>query len=450
MDLADQISEHVAKNGFNGHDPVDPINVAVASGNGAAKSAFAGMMNNWIQSTRPMSRVTVTANTGLQLRTKTWPQIQKWTNLSITRNWFDVGAEFVRAKDDPYQWFTMAHTWNMANTTASAGQHAREASSVFIVDEASGVPEAILDEMDGGLTDGEPFMILLGNCTNRGSRLFKAVFGSMKKYFISMSVDTRKCRYTNKRQIEQWAETKGVDSDWFKAHVKGEAPSADDMQLIDNVRVAAARKRQVKDPTAPLVMGLDFARGGKDSNYVAWRQGRNGKPHPVRRIPGDKTRDTTLMVDLCAREIDEKKPDAVCGDSGSMGGPIMDQLRKRFPRIPVIDVVFGGAAPDERHLNMRAYIWDECRLWLAGGAIEDSEELELDLTGPHAWETGSSKLQLESKEDMEERGLASPDWGDAFCTTFAYRGQPRRPEAQKKVTPMPHRRGQPGRGWMRR
>ena len=452
LDLADEISNHIAKNGFNGHDPVDPIYVAVSSGNGAAKSAFAGMLNNFIMSTRPGSRVTVFANTGNQLRTKTWPQIQKWTNLSITKDWFDIGAEYMRAKEDPYEWFAAAHTWNIANPTASAGQHARTASSVFIGDEASGLPEIILGEMGGGLTDGEPFMILLGNCTNRGSRLFRATFGDLKKFYIHRSIDTRKCKYTNKKQIEQWRLEKGEDSDWFKAHVKGEAPNADDLQLIDNDRVQQARRRDVKDPTAPLIMGLDFARGGKDNNWITYRQGRDGKPHPSRKINGDKTRDTTLMVDLVAREIEEKKPDAVCGDSGAMGGPIMDQLRKRFKAIPVIDVIFGGAAPDEKYLNMRAYIWDQCRLWLMGGSIDDDEQLELDLTGPHAWENDRSRLQLESKEDMEERGLASPDRGDSFCCTFAYHGMPRKPIDNKRngrpAFRPTERRG--GRGWMRR
>lgn len=447
-DLAEEISEHVIKNSFNGHDPVDPIYVSVASGNGAAKSAFAGMINNWIMSTRPHSRVTVTANTGTQLRTKTWPEIQKWTNISITASWFDVGAEYVRAKEDPYRWFAFAHTWNMANTTASAGQHAREASSVFLVDEASGVPELILAEMDGGLTDGEPFMILLGNCTNRGSRLFRACFGNLKKFYINRSVDTRKCKYTNKKTIQHWIDTRGADSDWCKAHIYGEAPNADDMQLIDNARVQGARKRSVEDPTAPLIMGLDFARGGAADNRIAYRQGRNGKPFSSRRIPGAKTRDTTLMVDLIAREIDEKKPDAVTGDAGNMGGPIMDQLRKRFPAIPVIDVMFGAAAPDDHYGNMRIYIWDKCRLWLPGGCIEDDEQLELDLTGPHSYENATGKMMLESKEDMEERGLASPDWGDAFCTTFAYVGRPRKPNTPKPKIHLPSRQG--GRGWMRR
>lgn len=451
MDLADEISEAVKERAFNGHDPVDPVYIAVASGNGAAKSAFAGMFNSWIMSTRPESRVTVSANTGSQLRTKTWPEIDKWTQLALTSDWFERQTERIYHVDNKLKWFTTAHTWNMANTQASAGQHSRVGSSVFIIDESSHVPEPILLQMDGGMTDGEPFFLLLGNCTNRASRLFRAVFGNLKGKYIHRSIDTRKCRYTNKKQIAAWIEERGEDSDWVKAHIKGEAPNADDLQFIDNLRVQIARRRYIADPTAPLILGLDFARGGKASNRLAWRQGRNGKPYPSRRIPGDKTRDTTLMVTLISNEIDEKKPDAVCGDAGNMGGPIMDQLRKLHRRIPIIDVMFGGGAPDDRHGNMRSYIWDECRLWLPGGCIEDDEQLEIDLTGPHSYENVAGRLFLESKEDMEDRGLDSPDWGDAFCTTFAIKTDPRKPIALKKkpVIP-PHNRPKVERGWMRR
>lgn len=452
-DLADQISNHVAKNGFNGVDPVDPIYVSVASGNGAAKSAFAGMINSWILDTRPMSRVTVSANTGTQLRTKTWPEIDKWKALAITSDWFVRQDERIFHRDHKLKWITNAHTWNIGNTQASAGQHAREASSTFIIDEASHVPEAILEQMDGGLTDGEPFMILLGNCTNRMSRLFRACFGNLKKFYINMSIDTRKCRYTNKAQIAKWIEQRGADSDWCKAHIYGEAPNADDLQLIDSARVQAARKRPVPaqdTDTEPLILGLDFARGGNSDNRLVWRKGRDARSTKGRMVPGEKTRDTTLMVTLISNEINEKKPDAVAGDAGGLGGPIMDRLRQLFPDIPIIDVMFGGAAPDDRYADMRIYIWDEMRMWLAGGCIEDSEELEIELTGPQSYEDNKSKLRLESKDDLQERGLPDPHYADALSTTFCMKFRKR--ESKKSTmarASKPRPRGS-GRGWMRK
>ena len=452
-DLADEISNHVAKNGFNGVDPVEPIYVGVASGNGAAKSAFAGMACDWIMSTRPECRVTVSANTGTQLRTKTWPEIDKWNRLSITSDWFVRQDERIFHRDFKLTWQTTAHTWNIGNTQASAGQHARESSSVFLIDEASNVPEAVLEQMDGGLTDGEPFMILLGNCTNRMSRLFRCVFGDLKRFYINRSIDTRKCRYTNKAQIAKWAEQRGENSDWFKAHVKGEAPSADDLQLIDSQRVQEARKRPVppQDDSIPLIMGLDFARGGASDNEIAWRRGRDARSIPSRTIAGEKTRDTTLMVTLLGNEIREKKPDAVTGDAGAMGGPIMDRLRQLFPDLPIVDVMFGGGSPDDRLGNMRMYIWDQLRLWLPGGCIEDSEQLEVEMTGPQTYENMHSKQFLESKDDLQERGMPDPHKTDALATTFCQKFvKHERPKARQPAKRVVGRRQGSGRGWMRK
>ena len=51
-------------------------------------------------------------------------------------------------------------------------------------------------------------------------------------------------------------------------------------------------------------------------------------------------------------------------------------------------------------------------------------------TGPGYHYDKSDQLVLESKEDMERRGLASPDDGDALALTFAAAVPPKRPAYQ--------------------
>mgnify|MGYP006341716475 FL=1 len=60
------------------------------------------------------------------------------------------------------------------------------------------------------------------------------------------------------------------------------------------------------------------------------------------------------------------------------------------------------------------------RDWLAnGGAIDQSADLEMDLTGPGYYHDKQDRLLLESKEAMKKRGIDSPDDGDALALTFA-------------------------------
>jgi hypothetical protein len=72
--------------------------------------------------------------------------------------------------------------------------------------------------------------------------------------------------------------------------------------------------------------------------------------------------------------------------------------------------------------------------WLLHGAIETDVKMAADLAGPGYHINRSNLLVLESKADMQKRGQASPDDGDALALTFA---QPVAP-AEKKRTRRRH------------
>ena len=76
-----------------------PLMLARASGHGIGKSAFISMLINWGMSTCEDCKVVVTANTDNQLRTKTWPEIIKWSNLAITKEWFTCTATAMYSND---------------------------------------------------------------------------------------------------------------------------------------------------------------------------------------------------------------------------------------------------------------------------------------------------------------------------------------------------------------
>ena len=56
---------------------------------------------------------------------------------------------------------------------------------------------------------------------------------------------------------------------------------------------------------------------------------------------------------------------------------------------------------------------------LCGAIDPKDEELYQDIIGPETVPRLDGKIQLESKEDMKERGLPSPNKGDALMLTFA-------------------------------
>ena len=83
-------------------------------------------------------------------------------------------------------------------------------------------------------------------------------------------------------------------------------------------------------------------------------------------------------------------------------------------------VSFAEAADGDEYANKRAEMWSEVKKWLEEGGSIDDEGLADELTGPEAYINRKGKLQLESKDDMKKRGLASPNMADALALTFAF------------------------------
>jgi hypothetical protein len=161
-------------------------------------------------------------------------------------------------------------------------------------------------------------------------------------------------------------------------------------------------------------MAVDIARVGDDQTVIRYRAGRDGKVLPPVKW---RNKDTTYSANRIAGEIDLYKPAAVFIDGGGVGGGVIDQLKHRGYR--VTEVQFGAAATDsKKYANKRMEMWDAMREWLATGSIDKDLELEADLSGPEFFYDKHDRLVLESKEDMKERGLASPDNGDALAMTF--------------------------------
>jgi phage terminase large subunit len=125
-----------------------------------------------------------------------------------------------------------------------------------------------------------------------------------------------------------------------------------------------------------------------------------------------------------AEAFAQHSPGAIFVDEGGLGAGVVDRLRQLS--VPVTGVNFGGKA-DRTQMddgikvrNKRAEMWAFMRAWLKGGMIPDDHELAADLTGVEYGFDENQAIQLEKKEQMKKRGLASPDLADALALTFAY------------------------------
>jgi hypothetical protein len=419
-----------------------PFQLAVASGHGIGKSAFIGMLLNWGMSTCEDTKVVLTSNTERQLRTKTMPEVGAWFNRAINSHWWKVNAESIHSLQKKHErsWRADAIPWSENNTEAFAGLHNKKKRIILIFDEASAISDKVWDVAEGALTDEntEIIWIAFGNPTRNTGR-FKECFGRFKHRWIHKQIDSRTVEGTNKVQLNKWVEDYGEDSDFVKVRVRGMFPSASMKQFISLKDVDAGYGKKLKPEQynfAPKIIGVDPAWEGDDEFVIIMRQGL--KSEILRTIP--KNDNDMEMASLIANLEDEHKADAVIIDAGYGTG--IYSAGKTMGRKSWHIVWFSGASSKPGFLNKRAEMWGNIKQWLKeGGALPEDPQLHDELIGPETVARMDGKIQIESKEDMKQRGLASPNRADALGLTLAI------PISKKKETGTFVRRGN-GNRWM--
>jgi hypothetical protein len=407
-----------------GLNPRTAILEAIASGHGVGKSALVAWVILWATTTAVDTRGVVTANTETQLKTKTWAELAKWFRLFLYRDLFKLEATCLFAIEASRQktWRVDMVAWSERNPEAFAGLHNQGRRVFMIYDEASAIPDLIFETSEGFLTDEdtERLWLICGNPT-RASGRFREAFESQRWHVTQ--VDAREVSFTNKQQIAQWAEAYGDDSDFFRVRVKGVFPRVGSSEFIPSYLVNEARSRPAEAQAFdPCVMGCDIARFGDDETVIVIRKGRDARSIPATRLRGADTMTVAARIVEVAQAY---RCDAVFIDGTGVGGGVVDRCRQL--RLDVIDVNFGSRpavidplARAEKYANKRAEMWGALRAWLAVGAIEDVPELGAQLVGPTYGYNAQDAIQLERKDDMRRRGVASPDWADALALTFAW------------------------------
>lgn len=388
------------------------IQLSVASGHGIGKSALIAWLILFWMSTRPDCQVVVTANTGIQLETKTWRELAVWHKRSLNKHWFEYTATKFFSRHHPETWFSSAIPWNEQRSEAFAGTHAKDV--LYLFDEASAIADVIWEVSEGAMTTPSATWVAFGNPTRATGR-FRECFddGKFAHRWISRKVDSRNAKMADRKKIDEWEEDYGEDSDFFRIRVRGEFPRSASRQFIDSEIVKEALAR-VPVGEGPVVMGVDVARFGDNDTVILVRQGdRVWTPTSYNGL------DTQQVASVVAEKIKEHNPDAIFIDGVGVGGGVVDRLRALG--FEVADVNSGHRATDERsYTNLRAEMWAKIRDWLRrGGCIPEHDRLARELVAIEYDFDRRNRLMLERKDDMRRRGVMSPDFADALALTFA-------------------------------
>jgi hypothetical protein len=453
------IGKHVRQNKFALANGLPPAvwQSAYSSGRGPGKSALFGMAAHWHMSTRIGAPAIVTANTETQLRTKTFPEFATWFGAAVNSHWFVLESmkispapwlvELVKRLPeegglgiDPKYWAVTGQNWSEENPDAFAGAH-NPYGMMLLMDEASGIHSTVWNVAEGFFTEVNAyrFWLAASQMRNREGRFFE-LFNDAKtgKGWRCRTLSTRGMPGVDQTVVENQIERYGLDSDFVRVEIMGLPPRTSEDQFIpwDAVR-AAQQNSLVYDYGEPLILGVDPAPRGKTS--WRFRQGRN-----ARDCVGGATKGAWHGIDnvQIAEEIiklDGKfNPDAICIDFG-MGTGVIDILKRKYLKHKVHEVKFGNG-PSDKDTEWATHaieLWAKLRDWLPGAMIEKDEgekgSLSHQLTD-RGWRWSGredNKKILETKEDMQSRGVKSPDDADALACTFEV-NPPRREEGVKR------------------
>ena len=391
-----------------------PLCIAIASGHGAAKTAFVSWIIKWFMSCRPHPQVVCTANTETQLNTKSWRELAKWHKMSADKDWFEWTATTYYLKAHPETWKANAIPWSENNTEAFAGTH--EESVLVVFDEASKISDKIWEVTDGVFTTRKNIWLVCGNGTRNVGRFYDCFHKLKGKPWKTWQIDSRTCQAANAEYLNKLVEQYGGEStDQSRVRVLGQFPKTATRQLISTEAVEKCQKHQAEGfEMLPLVMGVDIARFGENSSTICFRRGR--KVEDIEVLPKQDLMQTAHQV---AERIRERRPLQTFIDGSGIGAGVVDRLRQL--NFSVVDVNGGNQSLNPRFLNKRAEMWYEMKEFIEGLCeLPKDSRLKEELTCVEYDFTDKGRIRLDRKSDIQEQYGLSPDRADALAMTFAY------------------------------
>jgi hypothetical protein len=373
----------------------------------------------WYLSCFKDARIPCTAPTAHQLFDLLWPEIYKWRSrmLPLFRDRIQMSSDRIYLTDNPGQ-YAVARTARKENPEALQGFH--EGNLLFLIDEASGVDDKIFETAEGSLSTPGARIIMTANPTRTDGYFYRSQT-TERKHWTTLTFSCIDSPLVTPDYVQSLKDRYGENSSVYKVRVLGEFPDGSDNAVIPLSWMEEAMDREVSYPQSKKIAGLDVARFGDDKTALIIRQGGH-----VKYI--DSWMKTDLM-DSCGRVVNlynEGHFDVICVDAIGIGAGVADRLKELS--IPTVAVnVAETASYQDKFNRLRDELWWKVREFFEAKDCKlDSELLQCkDLLNELSIMTykfsSNGKLQVESKDDLKKRGVASPNLADALCLTF-YKG----------------------------
>jgi hypothetical protein len=405
---------------FLNHIAAKNRRISVRSGHGVGKSTAASWAIIWYLFLRFPVKIVLTAPTSSQLYDALFAELKRWVKVlpPALRDQLEVKQDRIEVIEAPTEAFISARTSRAEQPEALQGVHSDNV--MLVADEASGIPEQVFEAAAGSMSGHSAVTLLLGNPV-RSSGFFYDTHNRLADDWITMKVSCDESPRVSQAYRDEMAARYGEESNAYRIRVLGEFPRSDDDTVIPMELLELAQNRDVEASAySKLIWGLDVARFGSDRSALCKRQG-NAVIEPVKTWKNlDLMQLTGAVVAEYEMLIPSQRPHEIMVDSIGLGAGVVDRLRELGLPARGINVA-ESPAMGSTYRNLKAELWHKAKAWLEARdcRMPKDEALIAELATVRYSFTSSGKIQIEGKDEIKKRGLASPDRADAFCLTFA-------------------------------
>lgn len=423
----------------NGNPTANPRHT-VRAGHGVGKGFLIAVLALWFPLTHYDAKAVLTANSQDQLRDNNWPEIKKLAQRlpPELREMVQIDEERLFIKTQPEMAFVVRRTASRHNPEALQGIHAEHV--MFLVDEASGIPDIVFEVAQGALSTEGAIACLFSNPT-RTSGFFHATHTKLRERWKSIRVNCEDVPRA-RGHIEDVIKAYGIDSNRYRVRVLGEFPDKNDDTVIPLDMIESARGRKVAPFAVWPTWGLDVARFGDDRTVLTKRAGNILLEPPIIWKNLKTTQIAGRVIDEYRRTPNDMKPMELCIDVIGYGAGVVDILDEQGS--PLRGKVTGINVSETEGIDplnhrLRDDLWMRGRKWFEDRDCQIPEtgcdELILELSTPTYDFTSSGKRIVSRKDDMKKDLGFSPDVADSFLLTLAAGVYPREPERHRRYVP---------------
>lgn len=401
--------------------------IAMKACKGPGKTCLLAWVAWWFLVTRDTPKMAATSISWDNLSDGLWAEMSKWGEKStLIKEMFTITKTRIFYKHKPETWFMSARTWakgasgeQQANTLA--GLHAD--NIMFILDEAGGIPDAVMAAAEAALSSGHDCKILMaGNPTHLEGPLYRACSSERKLWHVteisSDPDDPNRTPRVSKEWAKEQIEKYGRDNPWVLVNVFGQFPPASFNALLGITDVEKSMHTRHHEHDYAFMqkrLGIDVARSGADSTVIFPRQGLMAyKPVEMRNQNNNQ-----IAARVMAAKFKWNSEAEFVDGTGGFGSGVVDALL--LNGVSAQEIHFSSSAINPVYANKRAEMHFLMAEWIKrGGSLPLDEGLKRQLLAITYTFDKKGRFLIEPKEEIKAKLQGeSPDKADALALTFA-------------------------------